>query len=241
MKEIKKDSSNKINQTKHIKKEWKSADTAKSFLMTSNTLFFTDEDHDLISNNPENTIKLEKEKEIPKKKAPRKKNKELDKPKEIEEYELDDKQKQLVQKNSIIRERLLTIEKIIELFPNLKKEKKLIVDNVLGKTDVQKRDYVVEKLDLKNKNMKNKIFYKDSFGNIMNGSVELVGFWTEKYVNGAGEKPKIDFVFFDDIKRIKAKLNKNKKALDLKYIGMMMNKSIEEVGSSESDKNNNSA
>lgn len=194
------------------KKEWKKVETA-SFLTSLTSLCFTDEDKDLVSN--DFCLEKEKEKEKPKKRQPRKKKlEELEKPKEDETYELNDQQKQIVKKNSIIKERLLAVDKILELFPNLKKDKRLMINHVLGKQEAPKKDYILEKLD--SKQFKNKSIYKDSYGNLMDADVNLIGFWTEQ--TGPDKKTQNIFNFFDDIKKIKTRTTKNKNKINLAYI-----------------------
>lgn len=184
-----------------------------SFLMKPGAICFTDEDKDLVSQD------FCFEKEVIKKKRPRKRKvEELEKPSEDNAYDLTDKQKLMVQKNTIIKERLLTIDKILEMYPNLKKDKKDIVDGVLGKREIKKKDYILEKLNVKGKN-----FYKDEFGNVMNDKVDLIGFWTEDK-NSDGIK-KTAFMFFNEIKRAKAKLYRNKRKVDK----MCLAKSVDEI------------
>ncbi len=198
------------------KKDWKRIEDeniTKPFLVSLNSLCFTDDDIDLISND----FCLEKQQQ--KKKQPRKKKvTELEKPKEDEVYDLTNDQKQIVQKNSIIRERLLAVDKILEMYPNLKKDKIKMVDCVLGKQEVQKKDYVLEKLDIKtNKSEnKNRSIYKDSYGNLIDSEVNLVGFWTEE--TGPDKKLQNTFTFFDDIKKIKTKMIRNKKKINMAYV-----------------------
>lgn len=119
-----------------------------------------------------------------------------------EEFQLTEKQKLMIQRNVLIRERLATIDKILELFPNLKKDKLMIVDNVLGKKPEIKKDYILEKINLKGKN-----FYKDMDGNIINENVDLVGFHII-----IDNNPK--FMFFNDIKKIKISMTRYKKKID---------------------------
>jgi hypothetical protein len=108
----------------------------------------------------------------------------------------------------------LAVDKILELYPNLKKDKKIIVNNVLGKREVQKKDYVLEKLNIKNKSI-----YKDTFGNLMDANVNLVGFWSE--VIGPDKSFDIVYHFFDNIKKIKTKLTRNKRKINMAYIDNM--------------------
>jgi hypothetical protein len=179
---------------------------SKSFLMSINSLFFTDDETDLVSND----FHLDKDQIV------KKKTKQLKKPQENIMSDSVAKQKQIIQKNTIIKERLLTVDKILELYPNLKKDKKSIINNILGTHEVQKKIYIIEKINIKNKSI-----YKDTFGNLMDENVNLVGFWSEN--TNPDQKTDIIYYFFDDIKKIKIKLSRNKKKIDMAYIDNMKN------------------
>lgn len=196
------------------KKKWKKIEP-KSLIMTTNLLSFTDDEKDIVSNDFhfEKVKKMEKESVVKKKKP----KTELEKPEESTIYDLTTQQKEIVQKNTIIKERLLAIDKILELYPNLKKDKTSIVNKVLGKQEVQKKDYVVEKLDVYNKTI-----YKDTFGNLMDANVNLVGFWSE--ITDPNNNINVVYHFFDDIKKIKTKLARNKKKINMAYIDNIKNK-----------------
>jgi len=131
-------------------------------------------------------------------------NKKVENQKDDTSYEIEYKHQELTQKNTAIRERLITVDLILEIYPNLKKDKKKIVDNVLGKKETSKKSYIIEMLNLPNKKL-----YKDTFGNIINENADLVGFWIDDIHNSSC----ITVLFFDDIKNIKIKLCKNKKKL----------------------------
>jgi len=188
-------------------------------LLTSLTYFtFTDDDTDLVSND----FKLEKNQSGQNKQPLKKKklnskntedkkvenqkveNQKVENQKDDTSYEIEYKHQELTQKNTAIRERLITVDLILEIYPNLKKDKKKIVDNVLGKKETPKKSYIIEMLNLPNKKL-----YKDTFGNIINENADLVGFWIDDIHNSSC----ITVLFFDDIKNIKIKLCKNKKKL----------------------------
>lgn len=166
------------------------------------TLCFTEEEKDVVSQD----FHLEKQ-IIKKKQSRRKKQSELEKPGSDIEKSLTPEQQSILKKNSIVNERILAIEKILEMYPNLRKDRKIIVDCVLGKKEVIKKEYVLEKLNVKGKNI-----YKDDSGNIINEHVDLVGFWLpDKDDNG---KPKINYLFFNETKKIRAKIMRNKKKVE---------------------------
>lgn len=198
--------------TNNIKKE--------KYINSPNSLCFTDEDKDLISND----FCLEKDKLLKKKQSKKKKVDKIDKVDKVEKfeedgtYDLSNQQKDIIQKNSIIKERLLAIDKILELYPNLKKDKRLIVNNVLGgKQEAQKKEYIVEKINVKS----NKSVYKDTFGNLIDSDVNLIGFWSE--YTTPDKNTKIVFHFFDDIKKIKSKIARNKRKINLAHIANIKN------------------
>lgn len=168
-----------------------------------NGICFTEDEKDLVSNDFSlHKGTYQEKKQIKKRKV----TKELEKPNNESVYDLTDKQKEIVKKNSIIKERILTIEKILEIYPNLKKDKKSIVDHVLGKKEVQKKCYILEKINVKNKNV-----YRDEQGNVINDKIELIGFW-EQEKNG-----RIKYMFFSERKNLKAKMARNKrKILEMK-------------------------
>ena len=98
---------------------------------------------------------------------------------DIEEDILNDKDKTLIKKNNIIKERLITIDKILEMYPSLKKDRTLIVDNILNKKEHKVEDFILEKVKIDDGN-----YYFDLNGNIIDEDVNLVGFFIknkEKY------------------------------------------------------------
>lgn len=76
-------------------------------------------------------------------------------------------------KNAVIRERLFTIEKIIEMYPNLKKDKDYIIDNIMNKKEEKPNTYILEKIII-NKNA----YYKDPYGFIIDSDTKMVGLYT---------------------------------------------------------------
>ena len=225
---------------KDNKKKWKKV-TQKKVLFSNNTLSFTDDEDnsiilsstqssDLKLKNKNNTDKTDN-KNVSKQSVNTrlkkiKKNKQLEIPDNNNLINLSDNKK-LLEKNTIIKERLLTIDKILDLYPVLKKDKLSIINNVFGKNEIKKKSHVLEKIDIPNKSI-----YKDAFGNLMDENVNLVGFWIEsKNLNNQSNQPdqlnqlsqtnqqnntssdNIKFIFFDQTKKIKNKININKKKL----------------------------
>jgi hypothetical protein len=98
----------------------------------------------------------------------------------------------IINKNNVIKDRLNTIDKILNMYPSLKIDRSSIVNTVLDKQEKVYSDYVLEKLVLNNK--KDKIYYKDKNGNILDEHVNLAGF-------SVSENSKETLIFFDDSKK----------------------------------------
>jgi hypothetical protein len=80
------------------------------------------------------------------------------------------------------------IDKILKLYPELKKEKKNIIDSLTGKTSVEiENEIVVEKFQYNNKS-----FYKNKHGSILDENLNLVG--TYKIENGL-----YNYILFEEI------------------------------------------
>jgi hypothetical protein len=71
---------------------------------------------------------------------------------DIESNDLTEKDKTLIKKNNMIKERLITIDKILEMYPSLKKDRMLIVNNILNKREQKVDDFVLEKVKIDNVN-----------------------------------------------------------------------------------------
>jgi hypothetical protein len=84
-----------------------------------------------------------------------------------DEYEnIDDKNKDIIDKNNDTKQRLIAVEKIIEEYPALKKDKKRLIDIVLDRHVAKVSEYVLEKI-----NLNGKIFFKDMKGNIIDDNI----------------------------------------------------------------------
>lgn len=80
----------------------------------------------------------------------------------------------LVQKNLIIKEKLLVVDQIIDLYPALKKDRQIIVDVVLGNIQPVQKIEIWEKIQIDKK-----YYYKDKSGILIDNEINCVGFETE--------------------------------------------------------------
>jgi hypothetical protein len=117
-------------------------------------------------------------------------------------------QKEIIKKNIVIKEKIIIVDKIVELYPNLKRDKQYILDYVLDNKLFQKKSDVLEKLNIKNKNI-----YMDSSGNLIDKNIKLVGFW--KNIKDENENNLIKYIFFDETKKMKNKILKNIKKFNM--------------------------
>lgn len=109
--------------------------------------------------------------------------------KDSKSVELTQNDKDTFEKNTMINERLITIEKIIELYPNLKKDKHLITNYVLNKTETKINETVLNRIIINGQT-----YYYGADNNIIDGDVNLVGIV-------AIEKNEKKFILFSDIKK----------------------------------------
>lgn len=125
----------------------------------------------------------------------------------IELSELSNDMKDILLKNAIIKERLVAIEKILTMYPNLKKDKRAILECVLGQKQIQRKHDILEKIINTNKNI-----YKDEFGNILDEKVNLIGFvYKEKDTSG---KIATSYIYFNEVENIKIKFTEYKNNLN---------------------------
>ena len=106
----------------------------------------------------------------------------------------------LIKKNISIKDKLMTIDKIIEMYPHLKKDRDTIVNNVLGKKEQKVNNFILEKVKFKDIS-----FYRDPDGNLLDINANLVGLCIEndsEYI----------YHLFDDV------INANKKILSFQKI-----------------------
>jgi len=163
---------------------------------------FTD-NYENLSGEP---ILLSKTKKMPTSFSKKKIKNEKQKSTDSEFEQLDDKNKNIIDKNNDTKQRLIAVEKIIELYPALKKDKKQIIDAVLDRNISKANEYVLEKIIFKGKQ-----FYKDFRGNIIDDKLDVIGIYTF-------DDDSCTYYFFDEFKKLKARLEKNKKKVEaLKY------------------------
>jgi hypothetical protein len=103
------------------------------------------------------------------------------------------RKKNLIAKNVAIKERLVVVDKILKMFPHLKKERAAIVDNVLNNTKQKINSYILEKISFDDISC-----YRDLYGNVMDKNTNLIGIYEETDTHYI-------YHLFDDI----AKINKN--------------------------------
>jgi hypothetical protein len=82
------------------------------------------------------------------------------------------------EKDTMTLEKINTIEKIIKIYPKLKKDKDMIISNILTKQDT--KQYVTP-IDLLHKiEINGKTYYRDNNLQIIDETCNLVGFYTHK-------------------------------------------------------------
>ena len=104
--------------------------------------------------------------------------------------------KNIMMNNKIIREKIETVERIFELYPNLKKNKKTIINYVLDKKQSEQEEHILEMINFNNRDI-----YIDKFGNIINDQLKLIGFYI---IDQQTHKNK--YLIFDDIKKLTSKI-----------------------------------
>lgn len=76
----------------------------------------------------------------------------------------------MFRKNMIINERIIVVDMMLKLYPQLEKDRKVIIDKVLCTAEEKIELYVLEKITIGNKS-----FYKDSSGYIVDTDINVVG------------------------------------------------------------------
>lgn len=88
--------------------------------------------------------------------------------------------------------KLEIIDKIILMYPVLKKEKKNIINSLFGnKKEEDSNEYILEKFNYKNSN-----FFRDKNGLIRNIDTDIVGVY--EILNG-----EYNYLFFDEVNNLK--------------------------------------
>jgi len=95
------------------------------------------------------------------------------------------------------------LDKIIKLFPELKKKKKYIIEELLVPKKNYEIEHVVEKITINEKS-----YYKDKYKHIFDENVNLVGMW--EYSDNSVDK--IDYyIFLDNLNNLKNKIISSKR------------------------------
>lgn len=87
-----------------------------------------------------------------------------------------------------VKIKLETINRIIELYPGLKKEKNVIIDAIIGghrKDDLYDNEMVVDRFEYKGR-----VLWRNKCGAIIDNNAKFVGVYEYKYNNGS-ESPYI--------------------------------------------------
>jgi hypothetical protein len=104
--------------------------------------------------------------------------------------QLNESDKNIIEKNSILKEKLKVVDQILDMYPLLKKDRLHIVDNILDKKIKKTNEYVLDKFIHNNKS-----YYRDTLGNIIDENVNLVGVYT--FISNV-----YSYYFFTEIKKI---------------------------------------
>jgi len=76
----------------------------------------------------------------------------------------------MFRKNMMIQERIIAVEMLLKMYPQLEKDKKIIIDKILCTSEQKIELYVLEKIKVNDKD-----FYKDSSGYIIDSNINVVG------------------------------------------------------------------
>lgn len=77
---------------------------------------------------------------------------------------------EISEKNKIVNIKLDVIDRIISMYPQLKKDKIFIINKILCKKDVKDDNYVLDKFIYNNID-----YYRDQYGYILNSNATVVG------------------------------------------------------------------
>ena len=78
-------------------------------------------------------------------------------------------------KMDILKTRLDVIDKMINMYPQLKKDKHIILAKIVGKTEIKNPDdYVLDKIVIDEN-----VYYRDPHGLLLNNTASVVGFYTK--------------------------------------------------------------
>lgn len=88
---------------------------------------------------------------------------------------LEENEKNLLKKNNMVTERLITIDKILDMYPSLKKDRDVIISNILDKNRQMSERSIFEKIVIDKKN-----YYFEQSGIILDADTNLVGIFFKK-------------------------------------------------------------
>jgi hypothetical protein len=78
-------------------------------------------------------------------------------------------------KMDILKARLDVIDKMINMYPQLKKDKHIILAKIVGKTELKNPDdYVLDKIVIDEN-----VYYRDPHGLLLNDTASIVGFYAK--------------------------------------------------------------
>lgn len=102
----------------------------------------------------------------------------------------------MFRKNMIINERIIVIDMMLKLYPQLEKDRKHIIEKVLCTAEQKIELYVLEKIKIGEL-----VFYKDAQGYIIDSNISVVGICIQ-------EDNRDKYVVFDNIKKLDETRNK---------------------------------
>ena len=96
----------------------------------------------------------------------------------------------LLKKNDIIRAKLDAVNKIFVMFPNLKKDKNLIINNILDKKEKKTETTILEKIKYPDIE-----FFRDQTGCLLDTNAKLIGVYIEN-------QKEYKYFLFEDTKKV---------------------------------------
>lgn len=108
----------------------------------------------------------------------------------------------MFRKNMIINERIIVIDMMLKLYPQLEKDRKHIIEKILCTTEQKIELYVLEKIKIGDT-----IFYKDSQGYIIDVNICVVGICMQ-------EDNRDKYIVFEEIKKYIETRNKGMELIE---------------------------
>lgn len=108
----------------------------------------------------------------------------------------------MFRKNMIINERIIVIDMMLKLYPQLEKDRKHIIEKILCTTEQKIELYVLEKIKIGEL-----VFYKDSQGYIIDSNISVVGICIQ-------EDNMDKYIVFDNIKKFDETRNKGMELIE---------------------------